>query len=261
MVSAPPRVPILGVPVHMITLPDAVTLAAGWVRRGERAYTCHADARSILEARDHPEVRRAFDAAHLVGADGMPLVWLGRMRGHAVGRVYGPDFMEALISQGVRREQRPFRHFFFGSSTPVLDRLVDRLRRHYPGLAVAGTLSPPMGQWDEETEAEHIAIIDRAKPDIVWVSLGAPRQDLWMARNRSRLAAPLLCGVGAAFDFLSGSKPQAPVWLRRTGLEWMFRLATEPRRLSGRYLQTVPRFAVLSLVEEIRRHLHRVKDI
>jgi N-acetylglucosaminyldiphosphoundecaprenol N-acetyl-beta-D-mannosaminyltransferase len=255
MVNNPPRVPILGVPVHMVTLPEAVSLAAGWVTRGERAYTCHADARSILEARDHADVRQAFDGAHLVGADGMPVVWLGRARGHKVGRVYGPDFMEALISLGVRSPHRPFRHFFFGSTPTVLAALTARLTARYPDLIIAGTLSPPMGQWDAAVEAGHRAIIDATEPDIVWVSLGAPRQDLWMARNRAHLRAPLLCGVGAAFDFLSGSKPQAPPWLRRNGLEWVFRLATEPRRLAGRYLRTVPRFAALGLAEEIRRRL------
>lgn len=255
MVNSPPRAPILGVPVHMLTLADAVTLAAGWVERGERAYTCHADARSILEARDHEEVRRAFDGAHLVGADGMPVVWLGRARGHKVGRVYGPDFMEALIGHGVQQTRRPLRHFFFGSTPQVLTALTQRLIARHPGLIIAGTLSPPMGQWDAATEVEHRAIIDAAAPDIVWVSLGAPRQDLWMAQNRPHLQAPLLCGVGAAFDFLSGAKPQAPPWLRRNGLEWVFRLATEPRRLAGRYLRTVPRFAALGLAEEIRRRL------
>jgi N-acetylglucosaminyldiphosphoundecaprenol N-acetyl-beta-D-mannosaminyltransferase len=255
MVTPPPRVPILGVPVHMLTLVEAVDLAAGWVARGERAYTCHADARSILEARDHADVRDAFDGAHLVGADGMPVVWLGRARGHKVGRVYGPDFMEALIGHGLRQAPRPFRHFFFGSTPPVLAALTERLAGRFPGLAIAGTLSPPMGRWDGAVDAEHRAIINAAQPDIVWVSLGAPRQDLWMAQNRPYLQAPLLCGVGAAFDFLSGTKPQAPRWLRRSGLEWVFRLATEPKRLAGRYLRTVPRFAALSVVEEMRRRL------
>ncbi len=255
MVSHLHRAPILGVPVHMLTLQDAVTLAASWIEDGEKAYTCHADARSILEARDNADVRRAFDGAHLVGADGMPVVWLGRARGHQVGRVYGPDFMEALMAHGLHHGRRTFRHFLFGSTPQVLERLVERLGHRHPGLAIAGTLSPPMGQWDEEAEAEHRAIIDAAKPDVVWVSLGAPRQDLWMARNRPHLHAPLLCGVGAAFDFLSGSKPQAPAWLRRNGLEWVFRLATEPKRLGGRYLRTVPRFAALGLAEEIRRRL------
>lgn len=255
MVIPPLQAPILGVPVHMLTLAEAVELAVGWIERRERAYTCHADARSILEARDHPAVRDAFAGAHLVGADGMPVVWLGRARGHRVGRVYGPDFMEALIRRGMENSRRPFRHFLFGSTPRVLERLVDRLARQYPGIIIAGAFAPPMGQWDEAAAVRHRAMIDDARPDIVWVSLGAPRQDLWMARNRPHLQVPLLCGVGAAFDFLSANKPQAPVWLRRAGLEWVFRLATEPRRLAGRYLRTVPRFAALGLADEIRRRL------
>jgi N-acetylglucosaminyldiphosphoundecaprenol N-acetyl-beta-D-mannosaminyltransferase len=256
MVTAPPpRVPILGVPVDMTDLPRAVARAAAWIEAGERTYTCHADARSILEARDSETVRSAFDGAGLVGADGMPVVWLGRARSHAVGRVYGPDFMQALIEHGIHSTPHPFRHFLFGSTPPVLERLHARLMQQHPGIIIVGTLSPPMGAWDEAVAAGHRAAIDAARPDIVWVSLGAPRQDLWMAGNRAHLQAPLLCGVGAAFDFLAGTKPQAPAWMRHHGLEWAFRLATEPRRLAGRYLRTVPRFAALALAEEIRRRL------
>lgn len=249
----PPTTPILGIPVHVLTLPDAVALAAHWVRLDEKTYVCHADARSILAARDDMAVRRALAGARIVGADGMPLVWLGRWRGLPGGRVYGPDFMEAMIADGVGRTDRPLRHFFFGSTPQVLEQLTQRLAARHPGLVIAGTFSPPMGVWDEAADEAHRALINRSQADIVWVSLGAPRQELWMARNRPYLRAPLLCGVGAAFDFLSGTKPQAPRWLRHLGLEWAFRLLSEPRRLAGRYLRTLPRFMALALAEEARR--------
>lgn len=251
-----PTTPILGVPVHVLTLPDAVALAAHWVRLDEKAYVCHADARSILAARDDPAVRQALAGAGIVGADGMPLVWLGRWRGLPGGRVYGPDFMEALMADGVAWTDRPLRHFFFGSTPKVLERLTQRLAARHPGLVIAGTFSPPMGGWDDVAETAHRALINQSQADVVWVSLGAPRQELWMARNRSHLRAPLLCGVGAAFDFLSGAKPQAPRWLRHLGLEWAFRLLSEPRRLAGRYLRTLPRFMALALAEETVRHWH-----
>lgn len=259
MVNAmrPPTTPILGIPVHVLTLPEAVGLAAHWVRSGEKGYVCHADARSILAARDDPAVRQALAGAHLVGADGMPLVWLGRRRGLPIGRVYGPDFMEALVAHGARPMERPLRHFFYGSTPRVLQALAGRLAARHPQLVVAGCLSPPLGCCDERAEAAHRAAIDAAAADVVWVALGAPRQELWMARNRPHLQAPLLCGVGAAFDFLSGHKPQAPRALRHAGLEWAFRLLTEPRRLAGRYLRTVPRFAALALADELARRARR----
>lgn len=251
--SRPPTTPILGIPVHVLRLPDAVALADQWLRRREKTYVCHADARSILAARDNPAFRQALADAGFVGADGMPLVWLQCWRGLPGGRIYGPDFMEAMMAHGITDMDRPLRHFFFGTTPQVLDRLVCRLADRYPGLLIAGTFSPPMGTWDEGADRAHRDLINAAQADIVWVSLGAPRQELWMARNRTHLQAPLLCGVGAAFDFLSGAKPQAPPWLRRMGLEWAFRLLSEPRRLAGRYARTLPRFMALALVEELRR--------
>ncbi len=253
--SRPPATPILGVPVHVLRLPDAVALAADWLRRGEKTYVCHADARSILAARDDPAFRQALADAGFVGADGMPIVWMERWRGLPGGRIYGPDFMEAMMAHGITDMDRPLRHFFFGSTPQVLDRLVHELTDRYPGLLVAGSFPPPMGTWDEAADRAHRDLINAAGADIVWVSLGAPRQELWMAHNRAHLQAPLLCGVGAAFDFLSGAKPQAPRWLRRIGLEWAFRLLSEPRRLAGRYMRTLPRFMALALAEELRRRI------
>ncbi|MFV3131445.1 WecB/TagA/CpsF family glycosyltransferase [Niveispirillum sp. KHB5.9] len=258
--APPPTTPILGIPVHVLTLPDAVALAAEWLRRGEKTYLCHADARSILAARDDPAFRRALAGAGFVGADGMPLVWMERWRGLPGGRVYGPDFMQAMMAHGVTATERPLRHFLFGSTPQVLDRLTRRLADGHPGLLIAGSFSPPMGTWDEAADRAHRALINDARADIVWVSLGAPRQELWMARNRPHLQAPLLCGVGAAFDFLSGVKPQAPRWLRRIGLEWAFRLLSEPRRLAGRYARTLPRFMALALAEEMRRRRQGAGD-
>lgn len=235
---------LLGVPVDMPRFADAVAAAEGWIGDGGRRYVCHLDARSVLAARDDPAVAAAMAGAALAAPDGMPLVWLGRARGHAADRVYGPDFMEALLARTPGR-----RHLLFGSDEATLARLTARF-----GPQVA-TLRPPRGAWNAAEESRLRDAINAAAADVVWVGLGAPRQELWMARNRPRLTVPLLVGVGAAFDFLAGSKPQAPRALRRAGLEWAFRLATEPRRLGGRYLRTVPRFAALALVEECRRRL------
>lgn len=247
------RVPLLGVPVDMLTFDEAVRSAEGWIRDGGRRYICLLDARSVLAARDRPAVAAAIASGALAGPDGMPLVWLGRRRGHRVDRIYGPDFMTALLDATARWTDRPCRHALVGSTPTVLNRLAERLAAAHPGATIAGTVSPPMGPWDDGEDARILAAIEALEPDVVWVGLGAPRQELWMAQQRDRLSAPLLVGVGAAFDFLSGNKPQAPRRLRRLGLEWLFRLATEPRRLAGRYALTVPRFAALALYEELTR--------
>ncbi len=255
--SAAATTSVLGIPVHMTTLADALALAETMIRSARRGYFCHAATHSIMEARADAAMYAALAGASLVCPDGMPLVWIGRWRGHAVGRTYGPDFMTALIARTAAWKDRPCRHFFFGSSDAVLDRLALRLVRQAPGIEFAGMLSPPFGAWDDALEAEHRRIINASGADVVWVSLGAPRQELWMHRNRPYLTAPLLSGVGAAFDFLSGTKPQAPVLLQRAGLEWAFRLMTEPRRLAGRYLRTAPGFAALALMEELSRLIGR----
>ncbi len=257
MPQAPAATSILSVPVHMTTLDSALAVAETMIRTARRGYFCHASAHSILEARADATAHAAFAGATLVCPDGMPLVWIGRRRGHEVGRTYGPDFMTALITRTAAWRDRPCRHFFFGSSRTVLEQLASRFLRQVPGIELAGMLSPPFGAWDDALEAEHRRIMNDSGADVVWVSLGAPRQELWMHRNRPYLAAPLLSGVGAAFDFLSGAKPQAPVLLQRAGLEWAFRLMTEPGRLGGRYVRTVPRFAALALMEELSRLVHR----
>jgi N-acetylglucosaminyldiphosphoundecaprenol N-acetyl-beta-D-mannosaminyltransferase len=161
--------------------------------------------------------------------------------------------MQALCASTARWSDRRCRHVLFGASEAVLENLAGRLRADHPGIEIAGTMAPPHGAWNAADEARHIARLNGMRGDVIWVALGAPRQELWMARNRAALDAPLLVGVGAAFDFLSGAKPQAPRWLRHAGLEWLFRLATEPRRLAGRYGSTVPRFAALALAEEAAR--------
>jgi N-acetylglucosaminyldiphosphoundecaprenol N-acetyl-beta-D-mannosaminyltransferase len=172
----------------------------------------------------------------------MPLVWLCRLAGQRhVERVYGPDLLLALCRHGLDKR---YRHFFFGGAPGIADALAARLVHRFPGLIVAGTISPPFGVVSEAEEGIFVERINAARPDVVWVGLGTGRQERWMAENRPRLEAPVLIGVGAAFDFLSGRKPQAPRWMQRSGLEWMFRLASEPSRLWPRYRE-YPLFVAL----------------
>ncbi|WP_445682322.1 WecB/TagA/CpsF family glycosyltransferase [Radicibacter daui] len=250
------RVSVLGVPVDPWSIEDGVELACAIIAEGQRGYICHLDARSIIAARRDAAVQAAVRSALIAGPDGMPVVWLARRKSaFGASRFYGPDFMNAMLEQSGRPEHPPLRHVLFGSTPAVLARLENELARRYPLAMIVGAFSPGQGPWSDEEERDQCARIDACKADIVWVGLGAPKQELWMARNRHRLQAALLVGVGAAFDFLSGSKPQAPLWMQRHGLEWIFRLASEPRRLAGRYAVTVPTFLVLAAYIEFLRPL------
>jgi N-acetylglucosaminyldiphosphoundecaprenol N-acetyl-beta-D-mannosaminyltransferase len=234
------RVNVLGVGVSVLTMQQAVDIIDGWIATGDHQYVCVTGVHGVMESQDHAELRHIHNRAGLVTPDGMPLVWMSRLKGHPhVERVYGPDLMLACCAASVRRG---YRHYFYGGAPGVPERLATRLGEGFPGLVVAGTWSPPFG---EPTPAEDEATVERinaAEPDIVWVGLSTPKQERWMAGHVGRLCAPVLIGVGAAFDFHAGIKRQAPKILQRVGLEWLFRLASEPRRLWRRYLRNNPRF-------------------
>jgi N-acetylglucosaminyldiphosphoundecaprenol N-acetyl-beta-D-mannosaminyltransferase len=239
-ITAPERVNVLGVGVCAITMADALALIDRWIAAGVRRYVCVTGVHGVMESHVDPALRDIHNRAGLVTPDGMPLVWISWLRGHRqVERVYGPDLMLACCRASV---SKGYRHFFYGGGPGVPERLAARLQVRFPGLNVVGTWSPP---FRELSATEEEAMIDRmaaAQPDIVWVGLSTPKQERWMARSLGRVPAAVLIGVGAAFDVHAGLKKQAPQWMRRTGLEWLFRLATEPRRLWRRYLINNPWF-------------------
>jgi N-acetylglucosaminyldiphosphoundecaprenol N-acetyl-beta-D-mannosaminyltransferase len=248
--STLPTVNIVGARISAINLDRAAEIIEAWIDRGERQYVCVADVHAIMQGHWDASLRAVQHRAGLITPDGMPLVWASRLAGHkTVRRVYGPDLMLHLCRHGASRGRR---HFFYGGARGVTTKLAERLTARIPGLVVCGTLSPPHRALTPEEDSRAIAAINSARPDIVWVGLGAPKQDWWMADHRARLDAPVLIGVGAAFDFLSGTKRQAPLWMQRAGLEWTYRLATEPRRLWRRYLRAIPGFLILSLLQLIR---------
>jgi N-acetylglucosaminyldiphosphoundecaprenol N-acetyl-beta-D-mannosaminyltransferase len=238
--AAPARVDVLGVRVSAIDMPGALAALAGWVEGGERHYVCVSGVHGVMESLRDPALRRIHNAAGLVTPDGMPLVWLGRAAGMAhVRRVYGPDLMLAVCAESAARG---WRHYFYGGADGVPELLAERLRARFPGLAVVGTHSPPFRALTPSEEAAEAERINAADPHFVWVGLSTPKQERWMAARRAALRAPALLGVGAAFDFHAGLKRQAPRWMQRAGLEWAFRLASEPRRLGRRYLVNNPLF-------------------
>lgn len=207
-------------------------------------YACLANVHVLVSAQRDPALRSALDDAWLVLPDGAPIAWLQRRSTGVGSRVAGPDLMPRVIDRG---RELGLRHFLFGSTPQVLDMLRRRLLELYPGAAIVGTFSPPFPADDAG-----IGAIRAASPHVVWCGLGAPRQELWMQRHSAGLAPAVLLGVGAAFDFLAGTKTRAPQWAQRAGLEWLHRAMMEPRRLAWRYLSTNALF-LLSAVSHVVR--------
>jgi N-acetylglucosaminyldiphosphoundecaprenol N-acetyl-beta-D-mannosaminyltransferase len=236
-----PRVNILGVLVSATTMEGALGVIETWIARRQPHYVCVSGMHGVMECQRDQELRRIHNAAGLVSTDGMPLVWLCRIKGpRRTERVYGPDLMLALCS---RSQTTGYRHFLYGASADVLDDLTSRLQTRFPLLNVVGSYAPPFRPLNPFEDSQIIDLIKAARPDVVWVGLSTPKQERWMAEHVQQLGAPVLIGVGAAFDFHSGRKRQAPRWMQRSGLEWFFRLVSEPRRLYRRYLVNIPLFA------------------
>lgn len=239
---------VLGVRVSATPFEAVVDRLLRAPEAGERLAMHFATVHSIVEASENALVRDAFEQG-IVAPDGMPLVWLGRRAGLPVQRVCGPDLMPALIERGVPLGRS---HYFYGGAPGTPEALAERFRTRHPGLRIVGTESPPFRPLDPKEAREVIDRINEAAPDYVWVGLGAPKQDLWVAEHRPVLAASGLLAVGAAFDFHAGSRRRAPGWMQRSGTEWLYRLASEPRRLAGRYTRVNARFARLLLTERLR---------
>jgi len=236
------RVDILGVHVSATSPEDVADVTADLVTRGEKGYICVSDVNAILNASRSPDLRRIHNDSTLTLPDGMPLVWSGRMAGvRAMQRVCGPDLVPALLAAAA---DHGWRSYFYGGADGVADEMVERLTATVGPFPVAGVMSPPFRALGEEEDEEIVRAINETRADIVWVGLGAPKQERWMAEHRARLDAAVLIGVGAAFDIHAGRVSRAPRWMQRAGLEWSFRLLQEPRRLWRRYAVGIPAFAV-----------------
>jgi N-acetylglucosaminyldiphosphoundecaprenol N-acetyl-beta-D-mannosaminyltransferase len=252
--TQPPNVNILGHDVAAITLPQAIEIIEAWIAHRESHYVCCADVNVIMSGRRDPLLRRLYNRAGLLTPDGMPLVWLSRLSGASqTSRVYGPDLMLELCRRG-------HRHYFYGTTDATLTALITQLRQRYPSINIVGSYAPPFRDLSPAEEAAALAAINASNADIVWVGLGSPKQDRWMADHIGKLNAPVLIGVGAAFDFIAGVKPQAPIWMQRNGLEWLFRLVTEPRRLWKRYTQNIPAFVMLTILQRLGLRLFPIEE-
>lgn len=242
------RVNILGVGVSAIDMAAAIATIDGWIRARQQAYVCVTPAHAVMDCRGDEDLRHIYNRSGMTTPDGMAIVWLLRLRGQrGVGRVYGPDLVHAVCEAP---RGRRWRHFLLGGVPGVPERMAARLQERHPGVAVVGTLSPPFHEPSVEEDEAVVRAINAAEPDLVWVGLGSPKQERWMAAHVGRVTAPVLIGVGAAFDYLSGRKPQAPRWLQRVGLEWLFRWVKEPVRLAPRY-RRYPLFVILALMQTL----------
>lgn len=228
----------------------AVAAIVGWAQAREPNFVCIRDVHGVMRAQTDPALLEIHQRAGMVTPDGMPLVWVSRLRGHEeVRRVCGADLVAALCEASVTQG---LRHYFHGGKPGVADRMAARLSARFPGLIVAGTRSPPFGDLTPSEDATETAAIAAAQPHIVWVGFSTPKQEYWMRDHVGRIPGAVLIGVGAAFDFYAGDVKRAPKWMHHSGLEWLHRLISEPRRLWRRYLVLGPKFVLAIVKSEIR---------
>jgi N-acetylglucosaminyldiphosphoundecaprenol N-acetyl-beta-D-mannosaminyltransferase len=243
----PPRVNILGVGVNAINLDDAVKRINSALRLKEKGYICVTGVHGVSEAQSNAEFRAILNRAFLCTPDGMPLVWIGRLRGQKqMGRVYGPDLMLAVLQVS---ETEGWRHFFYGGANGTAELLRRRLLARFPKLQIAGIYEPPFRPLNPQEQQAFAEQVRLARPDVMWIGLSTPKQERFMAENLVGLDVTLMIGVGAAFDFHAGKIKQAPRWMQRSGLEWFYRLCSEPRRLWKRYLKNNPLFVARILLQ------------
>jgi N-acetylglucosaminyldiphosphoundecaprenol N-acetyl-beta-D-mannosaminyltransferase len=240
----PKTAEILGIPLAVSNYVEVMDWMDALIADDGRGYLTAAAVNLVMSAHEDPAVHAAVLGATLAVPDGQPLVWALHALGHArATRVYGPDLMALYCARAaVAGAQGASIYLYGGRDQSALELLQRRLRERFPGLRIAGGHSPPFRALTPAEEDQVIAEIDGSGAAVVWVGIGQPKQELWMARMRPRLSAPLLVGVGAAFDFHAGLVPQAPPWMQRNGLEWTYRLYREPRRLWRRYARYNPRF-------------------
>jgi N-acetylglucosaminyldiphosphoundecaprenol N-acetyl-beta-D-mannosaminyltransferase len=241
------RANVLGVGVSAINLDLAVAAAAEALNQKLKGYVCVTGVHGVSEAQRDPAFRAILNHSFLTTPDGMPMVWMGRLQGFGdMGRVYGPDLMLAICEMSARRG---FKHFLYGGAPGIAQELKRRLEERFPGLNVVGAYTPPFRPLTDFEEEELARQVAAAKPDVFWVGLSTPKQEIFMAEHWQQLEARLFFGVGAAFDFHAGRVRQAPRWMQRSGLEWLFRLGCEPRRLWKRYLKNNPLFVFRALAQ------------
>jgi N-acetylglucosaminyldiphosphoundecaprenol N-acetyl-beta-D-mannosaminyltransferase len=245
--AEPARVNILGVGVTALNMETALNETESLLQRGEQGYVCVTGVHGIMEAQSDEQFRDILNRSFLTTPDGMPTVWLGRVHGFKhMDRVYGPDYMLGLCERSV---VRGYRHFLYGGKPGVAEELATELTRRFPGLKIVGTYTPPFRPLTPREEDDLRSQLTASQADVLWCGLSTPKQERFMAAYCHRLPVQLMVGVGAAFDLLSGNLAEAPNWMKKAGLQWLYRLSKEPKRLWRRYLLNNPKFTWLTFLQ------------
>jgi len=226
---------ILGTRIDMVQIPDVIQRIEKWIaEKHDSNYICLANVNTVVESKKNNLLEKAMNSSSLSVCDGMPFVWIGRLKGFNLKRrVYGPELMDKFIEIS---SNKGYKNYFYGSTDEVCGKLIFNLKKKYRNLEVVGNYSPPFRPLTKEEGREVAENINSSGADVVWVGIGSPKQEIWMHEFKSHIKIPVMVGVGAAFDFFAGTKQQAPKWMRENGFEWLFRLLTEPKRLWKRYL-------------------------
>lgn len=242
------RLNVLGVGISITNLYDAITTIFDWVEKSEKHYVCVTGVHGVMECQKDGKLRLIHNNSGLTVPDGMPLVWLSRSRGFSkIGRVYGPDLMLEVCERSVSKR---YKHFLYGGNEGVAEKLRDNFNKMFPGINIVGIYTPPFRPLDKTEEASLINLVNQLSPDFFWVGLSTPKQEKFMAEYLPKLNTKVMLGVGAAFDILSGRIKDAPEWMKNNGLQWLFRLYKEPRRLWKRYLYNNSLF-ILKIAKQI----------
>jgi N-acetylglucosaminyldiphosphoundecaprenol N-acetyl-beta-D-mannosaminyltransferase len=251
-IPAPSTVDVLGVRLALTDYDQTLDWIDAMIAERSRGYLCACNVHTVMASREDPELRASLATSSVNVPDGQPLVWAINALGHSLNdRVYGPELMARASARSAESGQRFY--LYGGRHQDALLTLGSRLRERFPGVNIVGGYSPPFRPLTDEERAAVVEEINESEADVVWVGIGVPKQEKWMAALRPHLEAPVLVGVGAAFDFHAGLVPQAPPWLQGAGLEWAYRLAREPRRLWRRYLRYNPRF-VAAFARQLAAH-------
>jgi N-acetylglucosaminyldiphosphoundecaprenol N-acetyl-beta-D-mannosaminyltransferase len=247
---------ILGIPIALADYERVMDVMDEMIASRERGYVCAAPVHAVMVGRDDPEMRAALRGATITVPDGMPLVWAANWLGEELpDRVYGPELMRRYSERCAQHGHRVW--LYGGRDQGSLVQLALSMRQRHPGIKITGGYSPPFRSLNPAEEEALVKQINDARPDVLWVGIGVPKQEKFMARMRDQLEVPVMCGVGAAFDFHAGRISQAPNWMQERGLEWTYRIAQEPRRLLPRYLYYNPRFVAEFGRQLLRERRHR----